>query len=509
MKKSILKRIAIAIVSITIIAGITEYFWSNHQVKTHKGGYVEVIDPTSFVDTFEQIGIKNVNILSHDSQSFILKNIVLKNGIIEAITSVDSLDINVQYIDGTGQFLIPGLVDTHVHLSQSKNDLYLYLANGVTSICEMFGTKEHLQWRKEAKEGAISPNMYVATTKLGSQEGFNASMSKYYGGAIHITSASKARKAIRKFKKEGYDAIKLGSLLNQEIYNAITDEAKQLQIPTIGHLPYQVGLKNLYQSEQSHLAHVEEIAKATMKDFGGLNSSNTEEYIDYLKKNIDNIAIKLREKNISVSTTVWLMESLPKQAFNLEEFIKTVELEYANSGIIEGSSISKGWLLGHNEYENLEAKNNPKRKVKWNAYYKTYIEAIHIVTKALIANNAILLTGTDTNVPGIVPGFSIHDEMNSLSNLGMSNAQILHASTQAPADFMKTNTGKIAIGYASNLVLLNKNPLDDIKNTKSIASVFFHNYKINKKQIRQILEAVKEANQQSRTIAIEKYLMTN
>lgn len=493
-KKGILKKLILGIVFLVALALGGEYLWSTHQIKKHTGSLTQVIDPTPYFETFDAVGIKNVKIYAADSAAFVTRNIVLKNGKIAAIDSLGILQQDIDYIDGTDQFLIPGLVDTHVHLLNSKNDLYLYLANGVTSIVEMFGTETHLKWKREAENGAISPNMYVASSKIGSQKGFQAEMSKNYGGAIHYQSIEAAREGIAAFKKEGYDAVKLGSLLNEETYLAIIDEAKKQDMPVIGHLSYNIPLESLYVSGQSQVAHVEEITKSTKEAFGGVSFGDEEKYLDYLKKNADSIAIKLRENNIAVSTTVWLMESLPEQKFDLDNFINTIALKYANPGVVEGSGLRQGWLPGNNEYEDLEIKQDAERLKKSRIFTDAYVKAIQIVCRALAKNNTTVLVGTDTNVPGVVPGFSLHDELESLAKLGFSNEQLIHAATVAPADFMKTKTGKIEVGYESDLVLLSQNPLEDIANTKSIETVFFDTYVIDNNGIKKLLAEIEEVN---------------
>ena len=505
-RKKIITKVIIGIVILITLGLGGEYLWSGHQMKKHTGSLTKVIDPTSYFDSYEIIGIKNVNIYTKDSASFVTRNIVLKNGKIDAINDVTDLQSNIDYINGADRYLIPGLVDTHAHLLNSKNDLYLYLANGVTSIAEMFGTDTHLEWKKEAKNGAISPNMYVASSKVGSQKGFSAEMSKNYGGAIHYQTIEEAREGIATFKMEGYDAIKLGSMLNSETYTAIIDEAKKQDIPVIGHLSYEIPLEMLYSSGQSQLAHVEEITKSTMEAFGGVAYGDEEKYLDYLKKNADSIAIKLRENNIAVSTTIWLMESLPKQKFDLNNFVRTIELKYANPGVIEGSGLRQGWLPGNNEYENPEILQDAERLKKSKTYNDAYVKAIQIMSSALARNNVTVLVGTDTNVAGVVPGFSFHDEMKSLSNVGFTNRQILDASTIVPGQFIKMKTGRIEVGYESDLVLLSKNPLEDIANSKSIEMVFFDKYRIDENGIKKLLNKIEEVNNDTRSVEINEYL---
>jgi hypothetical protein len=225
-----------------------------------------------------------------------------------------------------------------------------------------------------------------------------------------------------------------------------------------------------------------------------------------LKENCDAIAIRIRESNIVVASTIWLMESLPKQKFDLDNFIKTIALEYTNPGQVEGSRMAKGWLPGNNFYENLDIKNNPAENEKSQLFWKTYVEAIHIMTKALADNNVTIIAGTDANTTCTVPGFSLHDELQSLHNSGMTNAQVLYSATVAPAKWMQTNSGKIEIGYNADLVLLENNPLENINKTRPINAVIRDGKLLNKQQLDAILLSIKEANNRSRNLSIDKFI---
>jgi hypothetical protein len=254
------------------------------------------------------------------------------------------------------------------------------------------------------------------------------------------------------------------------------------------------------------LAHIEEITKSTMVDFGGLGYDNTEEYLVYLKENANAIAIRLKEINMVVSSTVWIIESIPRQNFDIENFLTTIELEYQNPGILEGSKLAKGWLPGNNSYENMDLKNDPEQTEKAKLFWKTYVEAIHIMTEALANNGVTIITGTDTNGAGIVPGFSLHDEFESLHKSGMTNSQILYAATVAPAKWMKSNAGKVEVGYRADLVLLDKNPLENINNTRSINTVIANGKLLDRAFLNLMLQLVKDANNQSRNINIDEFI---
>ena len=95
-------------------------------------------------------------------------------------------------------------------------------------------------------------------------------------------------------------------------------------------------------------------------------------------------------------------------------------------------------------------------KIFWNAY----VEAIHIMTKSLVENEVLIMAGTDANVPVAIAGFSLHDELESLSKIGLSNSQVLYTATVAPSIWMNTNTGMIKEGLDADLILLSKNPLE-------------------------------------------------
>jgi imidazolonepropionase-like amidohydrolase len=106
----------------------------------------------------------------------------------------------------------------------------------------------------------------------------------------------------------------------------------------------------------------------------------------------------------------------------------------------------------------------------------------------------------------MIAGFSLHDELETLNKIGLTNAQVLHAATLAPSKWMGSNSGKIEPGYRADLVLLKKNPLEDISYTRSINAVIANGKYLNRTQLDHILESVKDANNTSRKVNIDAYL---
>ncbi|MDQ6471933.1 amidohydrolase family protein [Flavobacterium sp. LHD-80] len=494
------------VATIIIFVFISVFIWADNELNKVLGKSTKVITISSIVKPSTATQIKNVNVLSEDCTYFIKnQDVLIKDGTIIQIGKNQLLDSTITSIDGTGKFLIPGLVDSDVHLKESKNDLFLYLANGVTSVREMAGSEVILEWRKEILNDNIGPRMFIASPPIFSESGLTGYYYSWTRHAINYSSQKETEKAIKNIKEQGYDAIKMYGFVNPEMFKTTIAIAKKQNIPVIGHIPL-VDLETLYKSGQIEVAHVEELTVKTIDEFGKSISKNPKEFLQFLKIRSDQIAKKLKEKNISVTSTVWLCESFSNQRFNLKSKLKEIELQYVNPKIIEGTPLYKmGWLPGENGYE-YDGKDDDKAKKLSQIFWNTYSEAIHIMTKALVDNKVTIMAGTDANVATVVPGFSLHNELESLSKTGMTNSQVLYAATAAPGNWMKKNTGKIKTGYKADLVLLTKNPLENISNSKTIEYVFFDKYRIDKIQIENILKAIKDANDQNRKINIDEYL---
>ena len=485
---------------------IGAFIWADNELNKVLGKSTNVINISSIVKPSTITVIKNVNVLSEDCSYFIKnQDVTIKDGMIIQLGENKILDSRATVIDGKDKFLIPGLIDSHVHLKESKNDLFLYLINGVTYVREMAGSPVILEWRKAIQKTGLGPRMFIASPPIFSESGLTGYYYSWTRHSINYSTKNDAEKAISKISEQGYDAVKMYGFVNPDMFKATIESAKKHNIPVIGHIPL-VNLETFYHSGQVEVAHIEELTVKTIDDFGKSISKNPEEYLKFLKVNSMHIAKKMKENNISVTSTVWLCESFPGQRFDLKSKLKETALKYVNPKIIEGTMLYKlGWLPGTNGYE-YDGKEDQSSKKLSQTFWNTYVQAIHIMTRALVDNKVVIMAGTDSNVATVVPGFSLHNELESLSKAGMTNEKVLYSATVAPSTWMKSNTGKIKTGYRSDLVLLTKNPLEDIKNTKTIEYVFFNKYKINKSQIETILKAIEDANNENRSIKIKEYL---
>ena len=413
----------------------------------------------------------------------------------------ESLELpdSVNVVEGSGRYLIPGLIDAHVHLKQSANDLLLYVANGVTGVREMSGNGLHLAWRKEIAAGRLGPHMFVASEKLESWGWFAGHFQRWTRNRINVRRPADAKAIVRSLAADGYDAIKLGSILNGETYREIARAAPELGIPLIGHFPVSVPLDALWTSGQNELAHIEEIVKTLDAEFGYFNNANAQEFLEFVERRSDDVVAKLARHEIAVTSSLWLIESIARQKVAPADLLEEIELRYANPALVEGTPLSKGWLPGNNAYE-VGPEADAAERASATSYWTTFAEAHRILVRAMRENEVRLMAGTDANTAGVVPGFSLHDELISLTEAGLSPAQSLRSATAAPADQMNEKTGRIVPGFRADMVLLRGNPLDDIASTQAIEGVIVDGRFLDRTELDAILFAVEKANEGSRTL---------
>ena len=123
--------------------------------------------------------------------------------------------------------------------------------------------------------------------------------------------------------------------------------------------------------------------------------------------------------------------------------------------------------------------------------------------EAFLDAGVTMFAGTDANVPVMVPGFSLHDEMQAMQAAGMTPAQVLASSTRLPAQWMGRKAGQISEGFEADLVLVRNNPLEDIAAAEDVETVFSNGHVLTRPQIDDLLTTVKEANEESRQRSIQ------
>lgn len=504
-----MKRIAVGtVIMTTLSAGIT-YTLIKRSVSNMFGGHTETANislplMSLPLEANEVLIIKNVNVLAPTADAFLENQTVeIKAGKItfvgDDIPSPDTTEV----IDGQSMYLTPGFTDSHVHLWQSPNDLLLYIANGVTHIREMHGTDLHLRWKSEIEQGRLGPDIYVVAAQLATYDFWEGLWVSMTAGRNVVRSKKDIQRKIKALKTRGFDAVKASSYLRANGYRWASQEAREQGIPLTGHIPIETTLDDLWSSHQSEIAHVEEFVKALDREFGGYKISTAEDYLAFVKDRSSNVAQRVLERDIYVTSTLAIIQSFAPQQTDLDATLKSVKLDYVNPGVAEGQAM--GWLPHSNRYRIGDPYKTEGWQDRQNAYWATYAQAQRILFTAFLEAGVPIMAGTDANVPVMVPGFSLHEEMKAMQRAGMSPAQVLASATKIPANWMNWPIGQIRKGYDANLVLLRENPLEDIEATDSIEMVFVNGHVLTRDDLNTMLQAVKAANDTSRKIAIEDF----
>ena len=503
------KKWSLIFLGFVLVSSFITFIWMDYQINRMWGGQTEVVNYEQFRTPQQTIAITITNVLSPDAGRMLHNQTVLiENGTITAVSDSAPIPTNAKIVNGKGKYLIPGLFDSHIHLWQSQNDLLLYLANGVTHIRELNGNEEHLEWKSAIREGRPGPDLFVASARINSNGFFTGLIEDWTANMMSMNSNGDAEKIYNNATKQQFDAIKVYTHLDKEHFLALDKSSRSHNLPLLGHIPKTVTLDDIWQSNMTELAHTEELVKALFREFGGFKRDKKDELISFIESRSNDIAKHIIQKDMAVVSTIKLIEGISDQRHApLETSLRNVQLAYVNPGITELSPLSSkvmGWLPDSNIYR-IEGNHTQDALESDKLYWEAYVKANHILLKALSDKNAKVLAGTDANVPVMVPGFSLHEELESLVKIGLTEQQVLFSATVAPANHMKILSGQIKIGYQADLVLLDKNPLDNISNTRTINTVISNGRLYSKETLNMMLEAVEDANDHSRQQSIKDF----
>ncbi len=498
----------IGLLIFVLIFALGSFFWYKKEIKSMYGAYTELVDHTAFATPMTLTAITNTNVLSADGQTMLPNHtVIVDNGKIISVSSETTIPANATVLDGHGKYLIPGLIDSHVHLHRSPNDLLLYVANGVTHIRDLGGFAERLTLREEIENGRVGPKMYVTSPPINTKGLLEGILFEFFTFHKAVRRIDQAESMVKKFVEQGYDAIKTYHL-DMPSYRAVNKLAAELGTPTVGHFPLTMELSELKVTQQREVAHLEEIVSVLIREFGSINQQGSDAFYAHVEARSEEIIDDLLAKNMVINSVLLYMENIHDQFSDLESKLKTVPIEYANPALVEGSTVVPGykigWLPGFNQFEAVNAPSEEGYKID-DTYWRAREAAHHILLKAMVKRGVNIVAGTDSGGFVIVPGFSLHKELKSLNLGGMSPAQTLATATKNPAELMDSNAGVIEAGRRADLLILDKNPLVDISNTRTIDTVILNGRVFKRDQLDAMLYAVEKANENSRKVNIDKY----
>ena len=411
----------------------------------------------------------HVNVVPMDQEHVLQdQSVLVEDGRIKAIGAKLPAVEGARAIDGHGiEFLSPGLADMHVH-SDTSRDMVLFLANGVTTILNMGDARDGFiaQTRPRVNSGALpGPHIYASFLVDGSPE----------FGHFVVTTAAEARAVVQLAKTNGYDFIKVYNNLSPECFMALIEQGKVDGLPVIGHGVTRVGIARQLAAGQLMVAHAEEYLY-TFFFKAGSDPGNRAPELSQIKDAIELTKRAHAFVTADLNTYGTIAKQWGKPAV-LDEFLKMPETRYLD----------------------------PDNRISWKS--SSYVRRdgdlsarlafLKVFCKALADAGVPLLTGTDTpSIPGLVPGFSLHQDLHTLEEAGLSRYQVLSAATREPGELIARakqsarTFGTVTVGERADFILSAANPLDDLSTLAKPLGVMTSGHWYDQTELQSLLNEV-------------------
>ncbi len=391
------------------------------------------------------------------------QTVLVKEGRIVAVGDSRTVSVppGATVIEGTGKYLMPGLADMHVHfglIEWETPDANLYLANGVTTVRDLTqgGPVSSIKrWSADfnAKK-RLGPTIYNAWT--------------LWGNEAHLHDA------VPLIKANGYDCLKVNDFYTRADFVRVVKDARDHGLYTLGHVPYPLSMEELIASGIRELSHVE-LLPIMLVDDPGFESLPKSQWGDEvfrrmselltpvhgdasgselqkLKTRLGAEILKLKNSGITITTTLVCDQALDLVYNNLHGVVQRPESKYLAPRFWD--DLMKG-----------KEKNAYFRGREWAA--KTFYDLVMFSAGEIRKNGIPIVAGTDSGPVfiGIVPGFSLHEELRLLVEAGYTPYEALSAATRNASEVVARMTGRdefgtVEVGKRADLLLVAGNPLE-------------------------------------------------
>ena len=383
-------------------------------------------------------------------------------------------------VDGRGRYLMPGLAEMHAHVppqqsvteQQIRDIMFLYVANGVTTIRGMLGAPYQLELRDKLASGELlGPTLYVGAPSLNGNS---------------APTPDSAAALVRAYEAAGYDFLKLHPGLSRPVYDAIVKASREVGITYAGHVSTGVGLAHTLASRQGSIDHLDGYLEASLPaEMQARIASPTEQVtlpeviLAADATRLPSLARLTREANVWNVPTAFLWESFFGPA-TPEEMAARPEMRYASPQAVAA------WTDQKRNRMQLDAQQGMTPEVA-----AAYLEFRRQTLKALADAGAPLLMGTDSPQMFNVPGFALHREIAVMEAAGLTPYQVLESGTRNVADYaarslgLSGDFGTVTPGARADLILTTANPLEDVANIARRAGVMVRGRWIPEAEIQQ------------------------
>ena len=384
---------------------------------------------------------------------------------------------DARVIDGAGRYLTPGFIELHAHVSKARaSSLGLFVANGVTTLRDMGGDHEELlRWRREIAAGErIGPRMLIAGPYLESASNIErmrrdppeARIEPFDRIRIGVGSPDEARRVVASLAVLELDFLKIRTVQDRATHLALNQAANAHGLKLVGHVSG-IPPKVVLDAGQDGIDHA---------FYPSLDGMTREQRLAVWRQ--------FAERRVPVvPTIVTVFESIFQPTKKLRDLTADVE------GLVDPrrTYVSRYTVLDWREQvaEISDERRTTFRKL-WDGTIRRDLGEMHEAGMDLLA-------GSDVGVVNIFPGFSLHDEMALfVSELGMTPGEALERATSRSARFLGIgdSVGTVERGKVADLVLLDANPLADIRNTRRIAAVVVRGSLFDEERLAAVFDAV-------------------
>jgi len=345
----------------------------------------------------------------------------------------------------------------------------------------MWGPEDTNAWRAQhGSDPQPSPTVYVGSPILDGPQ-------PVWPGSIAIEDEAQARRAVGRYKDHGAEFIKVYSLLPRDAYFGIADESRKRGISFVGHIPVAVRIEEASEAGQKSIEHLGGMALGCSSEGDALFAESqhaprgvqgrvtARAFKTYDEAKAQALFARLKKNGTWQCPTLTVLRS--GALVNDPEFVKDERVKYVPA------ANRAAW----NPNKDNTAEDWAARKTRWEESFKM-VGRMHRAGVSIIA-------GTDVMNPYCFPGFSLHDELALLVEAGLSPMEALEASTISVARFMGQldRRGTIETGKIADLLLLEKSPLADIHNTRTINAVVLRGKLISRAALDQMLKDAEAA----------------
>jgi len=386
-------------------------------------------------------------------------------------------------LDGAGQTLIPGLWDAHVHfvydeeLTEAMPDLFLDW--GITSVRDTGGDLEQLVALRErwAEEGRSTPRIFLSGPLLdGEHVVYDGGTSSQPPLGTSVPNAAAADGAVQRLKDAGADFIKIYELVSPSTFEALVAAARARQMPIASHVPLSLTADEAGPLVDS-MEHLRNIDLACARNWKALLAERRDALASYGE---GERGYFLRRSLHESQRYTSIAETDPARCdVVIESLVETMQVPTLRLNAFNHSRPHERdvWTQAATSLPNSV-------RTRWGDALRAFVEPDHVwdlrfadwsleLVGRLSRAGVPIAAGTDTPIRLAIPGESLHRELELLVESGLSTTEALRAATVEPARFfgLEGEMGQVAAGMRADLVLLEANPLEDIRNTRRIVHV--------------------------------------